>query len=63
MLLIVQCATCCLFICCSLVLYVTRLHCIAGIADVKDVGYVIVSVSVAYCYESSADFPLELRLP
>ncbi|KAG2364558.1 hypothetical protein BDR07DRAFT_775710 [Suillus spraguei] len=41
MLLIVQCATCCLFMCYSIVLYVTRLHYIAGITDVKDVGYVI----------------------
>jgi hypothetical protein len=48
MLLIVQCATCCLFICYSLILYVTRLRCIAGITDVKDVGYVIVSVSATY---------------
>lgn len=41
MLLIVQCATCCLFICHSLVLYVMRLRCIGCITDVKDVGYVI----------------------
>lgn len=56
MLLIVKCATCCLFICYSLILYVTRLHCIAGITDVKDVGYVIVSVSVACCYNHLLTF-------
>jgi hypothetical protein len=63
MLLILQCATCCLFICYSIVLYVTRLHCITGITDVKDVGYVIVRIALVYCYQTAADFPLELRLP
>jgi hypothetical protein len=44
-------ASCCLFLCCPLLLCVTWLHCIAGITDVKDVGYVIVS-GRRLCYTS-----------
>jgi len=52
---------CCLFFCRPLVLFVTRLHCIAGITDVKDVGYVIVSVSDSLLYLLLTSL-VELRL-